>query len=121
MKILIVDDQAVIRRHLESALIKAGHDTQTACDGNEALQKAVSFNPDFILLDVKLPGMDGFHVLQQLKARETTANIKVMMLTGSAEMADVQMARKLGAFKYITKPFKIKKVVELINKYSGNE
>jgi hypothetical protein len=80
-RILIVDDNLTNRRILSVSLAKAGYETREAVDGVEAIDVAVAWQPDLILLDVDMPGKDGFEVCAALKAREEVANAAVIFLT----------------------------------------
>lgn len=104
-KILIADDSAQIRMMVRGALEEVGYRIVEAVDGADALQKAIDEQPDLILLDLTMPELDGFEVLQFMNRRPETCNIKVMMLTGSAEASNQQYGYTLGAIGYIIKPF----------------
>lgn len=104
-KILAVDDERHIVRLVEVNLQRAGYEVVTAYDGKEALEKVQSENPDLIVLDVMMPYMDGFEVLKNLKANETTRDIPVIMLTAKAQDADVFRGWQSGVDCYLTKPF----------------
>ena len=100
--ILIVDDEKNITDILKFILEKDGYRTITAYDGPEGLEKALSENPDLILLDVMLPGMDGFEVCRTVRAKRNTP---IIMLTARDEEVDKVLGLELGADDYITKPF----------------
>ncbi len=104
-KILAVDDERHIVRLVEVNLQRAGYEVVTAYDGKEALEKVKSENPDLVVLDVMMPYMDGFEVLKNLKADETTRDIPVIMLTAKAQDADVFRGWQSGVDCYLTKPF----------------
>lgn len=104
-KILIVDDQFTIRYLVEHQLKKQGFATLMAKDGPSALNAARSEKPDLIVLDVMMPDMDGFDVLQRLKADPELAHIPVIFLTTLSSKEDKLRAFKLGAEDYLTKPF----------------
>lgn len=101
-KILIVDDEKNIVDILRFNLEKEGFETIEAYDGEQAMQKAVNQNPDLILLDIMLPGMDGFTVCKKLRA---ALSIPILMLTAKEEEVDKVLGLELGADDYITKPF----------------
>lgn len=107
-KILVVDDQIGIRRLLEEVLMEDGYDVCTGANGFEAVEKAEVFNPDLILMDMKMPGMDGLDALQILHEKGW-AN-KVMMMTAYGELELVNKAKAFGACAYVTKPFDIIKL-----------
>ncbi len=104
-KILIVDDQFTIRYLVDHQLKKEGFETIMAKDGPGALEAAISHQPDLIVLDVMMPDMDGFDVLQQLKQDPNLARIPVVFLTALSNKEDKLRAFKMGAEDYLTKPF----------------
>jgi len=103
--ILIVDDQPGIRRLLMEVLTEEGYAVVAAANGYEGLQKAKELEPALILMDMKMPGMDGIETLQELKRIGQAGN--VIMMTAYGELELVNQARELGAYAYITKPFDI--------------
>lgn len=104
-KILAVDDEKAIVRLVQVNLEREGYEVVTAYDGKEALEKVESEKPDLIVLDVMMPYMDGFEVLQQLKKNPETRDIPVIMLTAKAQDADVFRGWQSGVDCYLTKPF----------------
>jgi two-component system chemotaxis response regulator CheY len=104
-KILIADDNTQIRMLIKAALTPGNYELIEAVDGDDALQKAIAEGPDLILLDVTMPKLDGFEVLQFLSKRPETQNIKVMMLTTAGQASDVQFGYTLGVIGYMIKPF----------------
>lgn len=101
-KVLIVDDEKNIVDILRFNLKKEGYDTLEAYDGEEAVDLALSQNPDLILLDIMLPKMDGFTVCRKLRQSIATP---ILMLTAKEEEVDKVLGLELGADDYITKPF----------------
>jgi two-component system response regulator VicR len=108
-KILIVDDEHTIVDILKYNLEKNGFETVCAFDGPEGLRLAREDDPDLILLDVMLPGMDGFQVCRTL--REEGNNVPIIMITAREEETDKVFGLELGADDYITKPFSMREVV----------
>lgn len=102
-KLLIVDDQVLIIRVLHE-LFKESCEVYMAHNGQEAIEKSASIEPDLILLDVVMPKMDGYQVCEALKANELTAKIPVIFITGSLEEADELKGFELGAVDFIRKP-----------------
>lgn len=103
--VLHVDDSTLVLRAALPILSKElGFHVITAQSGEEALVKAKAERPDIILLDLTLPVMDGYAVLQGLKGEEKTKDIPVLMCTASDNMSDVEKAFNLGACGYLTKP-----------------
>jgi two-component system, OmpR family, alkaline phosphatase synthesis response regulator PhoP len=103
--VLAVDDEPNIRRLMEVNLQRAGYRVGTAADGREALAKIREERPDMVVLDVMMPQMDGFELLQILKQDPETAGIPVIMLTAKAQDADVFRGWQGGVHMYLTKPF----------------
>ena len=109
--ILIVDDNRVNVRILEQALIKTGYHVLSAADGSSARELAAQGQPDLILLDIMMPGQDGFEVIKQLKNGSLTAHIPTIFLTGRNELDAKMNGFELGAVDYITKPFHVQEVL----------
>ena len=101
---LIVDDSEVLRRLIEMCLRPAGFEIATAASGGEALDTAATFEPDLILLDIGLPDMTGWDVLAGLRASATTADTKILILSGYEDVHTE--ARRLGADGALIKPFR---------------
>ena len=118
-KILIVDDEPNIVMTLEYALKKKNFEVFIARDGSEALQILKSNVVDIVLLDIMMPNVDGYQTLQEIKKDKRLSNTKVIFLTAKYKASDIEKGLKLGADKYITKPFSIKNIVsevhELLN------
>lgn len=115
-KILVVDDSILIRRLVQANLEVEDYEVIEAADGREALDKIRSEKPDLILLDVVMPELDGFEVLQKLRQDSKTADIPVVMLTVRVEEADQIKGWEAGADDYITKPFNPAALVEIVNR-----
>ena len=103
--ILIVEDEEDIQQLVAYNLAKGGFDTTGVLSGEEAIVKARESQPDLIVLDLLLPGMDGLEVCRQLKKNEKTSAIPIVMLTAKREDADIVAGLELGADDYVTKPF----------------
>lgn len=103
--ILIADDSPNIVKLLEVTFSLKKYQTITAFNGNEALNKAGRFKPDLIILDVVMPKLNGFQVLQRLKEKPATKDIPVIMLTGVKEKKDLYSGFTTGAYDYVSKPF----------------
>jgi two-component system response regulator (stage 0 sporulation protein F) len=110
--ILIVDDQPGIRRLLTEVLSENGYAVETAANGYEGLQKARELKPELVLMDMKMPGMDGIETLREL--RRLGQCPKVVMMTAYGELDMINEAKELGAIAYITKPFDIVALCKLI-------
>jgi DNA-binding NtrC family response regulator len=112
--VLIVDDEKNIRMTLSQALETLELETDTAVNGEEALNKLEEKHFGLILLDLKMPGMDGMEVLR--KVREARPNIKVIIITAHGTIESATEAMKLGAVDFIQKPFAPKEIRELVTK-----
>ncbi len=106
--ILVVDDEKDLVDLITYNLQRNGFDALSAYNGNEALEIALREQPDLIVLDLMLPGIDGTEVARRLKADARTANTPIVMLTAKAEETDVVVGLTLGADDYVTKPFGMK-------------
>lgn len=113
--ILIVDDEPSTLMLLVDTLGHIGHNIEVAQNGESALVQTQRLKPDLILLDIMMPGIDGFETLRRLKADEQTANIPVIFMTALSEMMGEVKGLELGAVDYITKPFHVKTVLARVN------
>lgn len=111
-KILLVDDETDFLAILETAFRKAGFDVETSANGLEGLERARAGRPDLIVLDLRLPTLDGHTVCQMLKADQTYRHIPIIMLTASREQEDQEWAARTGADLYMTKPCRIAELLE---------
>jgi len=100
--ILIVDDDQEIRELLKEYLSRAGFDVLTACDGVEMYQQLSQATPELIILDIMMPGDDGFSLCQQIRRK---SQVPIIMLTAASDEADRVIGLELGADDYIAKPF----------------
>jgi len=103
--ILVVDDEEPIQELLRFNLEKEGYVVCIATDGEEALKHVASHQPDLIVLDLMLPGMDGLEVCRRLRANPKFQQIPIIMLTAKGEEIDTVLGLELGADDYMTKPF----------------
>ncbi len=101
-RILVVDDEQTVRNFLQRTLEKAGYDVITAANGQEALDKISQFDVSLVLLDIMMPGLDGFEVLARIPPH---LNIPVIMLSGIRDETTKIDSLGLGADDYIAKPF----------------
>ena len=110
-RILVVDDEQNICELLTLYLVKEGYTVETAGDGEEAVRKFGSFNPDLILLDIMLPKKDGWQVCREIRQ---ASNVPIIMLSAKGETFDKVLGLELGADDYVTKPFDSKEVMARI-------
>lgn len=104
VRILAVDDSATILEMIKAILESGGYEVITASDGNEALVTAREHSPDLILLDVMLPGLDGYRVCRLLKFDQKYKHIPIIMLTAKSEEQAMVTGLRTGANQYLTKP-----------------
>ncbi|MGM0535699.1 MAG: response regulator transcription factor [Pseudomonadota bacterium] len=113
-KVLVVDDEANIVLSLEFLMQQAGFDVDTAEDGESALSRIAASPPDLVLLDISLPGISGFDVLEQLRGDPDHARLPIIMLTAHGREVEREKGLALGADDYITKPFSTQALVEKV-------
>ncbi|NOU92123.1 response regulator [Paenibacillus sp. LMG 31456] len=111
-KIMIVDDEPKISRFIAANLKSVGHETLTCSNGPEALEAIDVFDPDLLLLDIMMPGMDGFQALQRLRS---FSNVPVIILTARSDSSDKVQGLNLGADDYLTKPFSLDELFARVN------
>ncbi|MHA7967449.1 response regulator transcription factor [Paenibacillus sp. CAU 1782] len=107
-KVMIVEDEKTIADAIAYALKREGYDVETVYHGGEALQRLQEFRPDAIILDVMLPGMDGYEILKRLQSK---GNIGVIMLTAKEDIVNKVLGLELGADDYMTKPFDMRELL----------
>jgi diguanylate cyclase (GGDEF)-like protein len=114
-KILLIDDSRLISEFGKKILFSNGHEVMTADSGELGLEISLRDHPDLILLDVILPGLDGYEVCRRLKNLDSLRDIPVIMLTSKAEPADKIRGLELGAVDYVTKPFDAGELMARVN------
>jgi DNA-binding response OmpR family regulator len=117
-KILVVDDEADFADLIKMRLEANDYAVVLARDGEEGLEKAEAEKPDLILLDVMMPGMDGFKVLSRLKASESTRMTPVIMLTAKGETKSIFRAQELGATDFLIKPCESADLLSVVGKHA---
>ena len=116
-KILIIDDEQGIVE-LVSLMLKArDYSIVSALEGQDGLDKAKAEQPDLILLDIMMPGMDGYAVCLKLKSSKDTKNIPVVIISGKAEREAIVKTHSLGGIDFIVKPFNLPTLLGKIGKY----
>ncbi len=111
MRILIVDDEEVLRGLLREALQPLGHEIFLAADGFDALRLVEEIHPGIMILDVTMPGLDGYGVLDRLSRMENIPHIFVMMLTAKSELSEIERGLRCGADDYLAKPFQLRELI----------
>ena len=114
-KILIVDDQFGIRILLNEVFQKEGYQTYQAANGIQALEIVTKHDPDLVLLDMKIPGMDGIEILKRMKVIDP--DIRVIIMTAYGELDMIQEAKNLGAITHFAKPFDIDDIRAAVRKH----
>ncbi|MEO8201239.1 MAG: response regulator transcription factor [Gemmatimonadota bacterium] len=114
-RILVVDDEPDITALVAYHLAKAGYRVSTAANGPEALKAAREERPDIVILDVMLPSVSGYDVLAEMRRREETKEVGVILLTARREEADRIRGLSLGADDYLTKPFSPQELILRVN------
>lgn len=124
-RILVVEDESAIVDIVCRALRRHGYETESAGDGDAALDKAATLRPDLVILDLMLPKMDGWEVCRRLRATPETASTPVIMLTARRDERDVLEGLEIGADDYIKKPFSLAELVArvraLLRRTTGKE
>lgn len=116
-KILLVEDEKNIILGVKTCLEVANYDVLVVEDGEKAIETAVNEKPDLILLDLMLPKLDGYAVCRELKSREETKNIPIVVLTAKVEEESRKRAMEVGADSYMTKPFRPEELWQEIKKF----
>jgi DNA-binding response OmpR family regulator len=118
-KILLVDDSATILMMERMILNKFPFDLVTACDGEDAVTKAMAERPDLILMDVVMPKMNGFEACRRLREIESTRLTPIIMVTTRGEMQNVETGFGSGCTDYVTKPINAVELVAKVRNYLG--
>ncbi len=115
-KILIIDDEKELIDTIEPYLSARGYAVTSAVNSREGLKK-IREKPDMVLLDIMMPGLDGFEVLRRTRDNPETKDLGVIMLTAKSESSSIFKAQDLGATDYIIKPFRLGELMGVIKKY----
>src|SRR3984893_6423874 len=113
-RVLVVDDDEVIRRLIVVNLQLEGFEVETAVDGQDCLDKVADIDPDVITLDVMMPRLDGWETAVQLRRSPDTAHIKVVLITARAQEDDKTRGARVGADAYLTKPFDPNEMIRVV-------
>jgi two-component system CheB/CheR fusion protein len=118
-RVLIVDDNVEAAMLLALLLEHLGHETSVVCDGIAALKKAVDFRPDIVLLDIAMPGIDGYEVARRLRALRQERPLRIVAVTGFGQEADRQKSRAAGFDVHLVKPVEVNDLVQALGDRSG--
>lgn len=117
--VLVADDDADIRELVALLLARAGYRVETASDGLEAFARAVELGPDLVVIDVSMPGADGFETSRRLRADPRTAHVPVVFLTARTRDEDVLTGYARGGDGYVTKPFEPQELLARVDALVG--
>jgi CheY-like chemotaxis protein len=116
-RVLVVDDDAVIVRLLEVNFRLSGFEVETATSGEEAIRKAAELHPDVIVMDVMMPGLDGWAVTERLREDPGTAETPIVLLSARVRDDDRSRGYALGVVDYVNKPFDPTDLVEVVRRH----
>jgi len=116
-KILVADDEDLVRSYIEKKLAKLGYTVLVAKDGEEALKQAFLNIPDIILLDVKMPKINGIEACKRIKSDERTRHIPVIMLSAKAQSSEINEGIEAGADRYLCKPIGFPDILREVRAY----
>jgi len=116
--VLLIEDEPNIIEAVSFLLSRDGYNVSTHSNGHDALEVIEAKQPDLLILDVMLPGRSGFDILADLRGRETGEGIPVLMLTARGQTKDREMAQRMGATRFMTKPFSNAEIIETLNEMS---
>ena len=120
-RVLVVDDDPVIVRLLEVNLRLDGYEVETASRGEQALDRAIETAPDLVILDVMMPGLDGWETCRRLREQPAFADTPVIFLSARARDDDRSKGLSLGPVAYLTKPFDPVRLMELVRRMLGEQ
>ena len=115
-KILVIEDDPATSRLVDYSLRHEGYEVITAFNGLEGIRKAKNEAPDLVILDVMLPGLDGFEICHRLKSEPATAQLPILMFSAKAQDADKNTGLKVGADDYLPKPASPAEIVRKVGK-----
>ena len=119
--VLIIDDSLTETRVLKAVLERHGYKVSTACNGQEGIEVAQSYQPDLILMDVVMPLLNGFQATRQLSRNEQTRDIPIIVCSSKSAQTDRLWAMRQGAREYLVKPVKVRQLLEVVEKHiNGN-
>jgi DNA-binding response OmpR family regulator len=119
-RVLIVDDESIIVSVLQRHVSNAGYEFDTASNGQEALDKIAKEQPDLVLLDLMMPGINGFETCRRIRENEKTKKLPVLIITALRSDSDSKDAAACGANEFIVKPIDGKKLMERLRHHLGS-
>ena len=114
-RLLVVEDDPIIQVLVREVLVGAGYEVAVADDGESGLEQVRAERPDLMVLDVMMPGIDGYEVLAQVRGNPETAELPVVMLTALNSDEDIQKGFAAGANDYVTKPFQAEELLASVS------
>lgn len=120
IKVLVIDDEILLLKSTCLALQQYGFDAKGALDGIEGIETAITFQPDVILLDIMMPGMDGWQVLSKLKELDTCSNIPVVIFSAKEYFNGLELAMEHGATDFVAKPFNLQTLIRVLRNHASN-
>ncbi|WP_084961960.1 response regulator transcription factor [Thermoactinospora rubra] len=118
-KVLVVDDDEVIRQLIAVNLTLEGFEVETATDGQDCLDRVLDVRPDVVTLDVMMPRLDGWVTATRLRTDEETRHIKVLLITARAQEEDKRRGLGLGVDAYLTKPFDPAELIRIVRELAA--
>lgn len=118
-RVLLIEDEPNIIEAIRFILSRDGWHVHTHSDGNTALEAVEQREPDLVVLDVMLPNRSGYDILSDLRAKPETKDLPVLMLTARGQKKDRELAERLGASRFMTKPFSNGEVLETVRELVG--
>ena len=119
-KILVAEDEKDIRELIVFSLQFAGFEVVAAVDGVEAVEKALDFEPDLIMMDVRMPRMTGYEACAKMKTMAETKDIPVVILSAKGQESEIQTGLNAGAYEYILKPFAPDELIQRVRDILGD-
>jgi two-component system, cell cycle response regulator DivK len=120
-RILVVEDTTDNRRILRDLFINAGFDVIEAANGVDGIEAALQHHPDVVLMDMELPGIDGYEATRRIKARSETSRIAVIAVTAYALSGDEAKARAAGCDGYVAKPFSPRQMLDMVRTFTSRD
>ena len=120
-RVLLAEDEANIAESIAFLLERAGFEVSVENDGRRALDSVMADAPDVLVLDVMLPGLDGYEILRTLRADRRGTSLPVLMLTAKGQREDREMALKCGADRFMTKPFSNAEIVSAVRELADGD